>query len=132
MSSFEQDSENLTPKQNTLILALLSLPTIAEAAKVANVPDSTARRWLRLPHVQEAYRAAQQEVFDAAMSQLKIGTIDAVKQLHKDMLSQENDASVRVRAALGWISKGIEQHQADQLRQETLQAMFAIEKERQQ
>jgi len=129
MSSFEQDNEKLTPKQNTLILALLSRPTIAEAAQDANVPDSTARRWLRLPHVQDAYKQAQQEVFDSAMLQLKMSTLDAVKQLQKEMLSLENDASVRVRAATVLLTKGVEQSQGVQLKQVLQETLARLDKE---
>lgn len=127
MTENDRPTEDLTVKQAKLIESLLAGHTITYSAAIVGCTEKTARTWLKLPHVQDAYRAAQDEVFGDAIAQLKIGTIDAVKQLHKDMLSEETDVAVRVRATLGWITKGIEQSQANELKRELREALQRLE-----
>lgn len=47
-----------SPKQEQLIAALLSRPTIAAAAKSIGLADTTAARWMKAPEFQAAYREA--------------------------------------------------------------------------
>lgn len=112
-------SENetvLTPRQQKLIMALLTPHTMGEAAAVAGVTDATGYRWLKLPHVQEAYKAAQKQVFDDALDELKVGMRETIEALRK-----HRDAEVEVTAASQmvaiktWMETSIAVHRSEEL-----------------
>ncbi len=73
----------LTAKQESAIVALLSYPTIAEAARAVKVTDRTLFRWLQDPAFQEAYRRARWDAIGQAISQLQQGAREAVDCLRK-------------------------------------------------
>ena len=63
----------LTAKQDKAILALLTEPTIAAAAKSIGVNEATLHRWLKLPHFQARYREARRQSVEVALAQLQQG-----------------------------------------------------------
>lgn len=90
--------ENLTAKQEAFLAALLVAPTVTEAARVANVAESTARRWLAQPLIHRAWLDRRREVVDQAMTGVQLATRAAVATL-LDCLKPKYPAAVRVRAA---------------------------------
>lgn len=99
----ENDQTKLTAKQDALIVALLSQPSLVAAARSINVPEVTARRWLKLDAFQKAYRDAQQEKFTDALTLLKTGVSVALKTLAKHMTDEGTPPAVQVRAANIWL-----------------------------
>ena len=98
--------ENLTAKQERFLAALLVSPTVADAAKAANVADSTARRWLAQPDIHRAWLDRRREVVDQAMTGVQLATRAAVATL-LDCLKEKYPAGVRVRAATALLDTAI-------------------------
>ena len=86
-------------QQETAIVALLSQPTLDEAAKYAKVGGATLWRWLKRPDFQEAYRQARREALGQATGQLQQAASLAVSAL-RDIIQDRNvTAAARVTAA---------------------------------
>lgn len=96
---------------------MLSLPSIVAAAQAAGVNDKTARRWLKLPHFQAAYKAAQKALFDEALSALLSGVDTAINTLKRNMTSEDVPPSTQVRAAQIWLEQAISLHKMSDLEQ---------------
>jgi len=92
-------SEPLTPKQEALIVLLCSGIHIVTAAKNIGIAEKTAHRWLKLPHFQQVYRAAQQSLFNEALQGLQGKIRKAIDTLDRNMDSEDAPASTQVRAA---------------------------------
>ena len=101
--------ENLTPKQERAIAALLSEATVASAAEKAGVGEVTLYRWLKQRHFLAAYREARRQVMEKSVAQMQQGSWAASTTLLK-LLGSPSD-SVRLRAAteiLDQANKGLE------------------------
>lgn len=99
-----------TPKQDAFIQALLAGNTIVTAASVAGCNEKTAHQWLKLPHVQTAYREAQHQLFDESILHI-MSDIDEARTTLKAIMKDENASpSVRVRAAQIILEQAIEAH----------------------
>ena len=115
----ESDSERieLTPKQDKFISALLAGNSIVVAAKVAGIGEKAAHAWLKLPHVQSAYKDAKHTLFDESLSSLMSGidtAITGIKGIAKD---EETPANVRLRAYQIWLEQAISLHKMSELEQ---------------
>jgi len=99
MSGNDTTEAKLTPKQETLITALLTPLSITASAKVAGISEPTARRWLKLPHFQAAYKKAQKALFDQALTGLMLKVDKAIETLDRNMSGEDTPASTQVRAA---------------------------------
>ncbi len=113
----QAQEQELTPKQDKLILCLLAGLTIEASAQQIGIGDKTARRWLKLPHVKQALHQAKQELFSDALDELRSGVADAIKTLKSVMTSEETTAASRVRAAQIWIEQAVELHKVAELEQ---------------
>lgn len=110
--TFSNNSE-LSPKQEMLITALLSLPTIEAASLAAGITSKTARLWMKQPHFQEAYKVAKEAVFTEALDELRDGVSLAIAALKRNLTALE--PSVQVRAAHIWLTQAIETHKLSDL-----------------
>lgn len=90
---------DLTAKQEKTLAALISSPTLAEAAKVASVAESTLFRWLNEDGFREAYRAARREAVEHATTRLQADCGVAVRVLREIAEDERAPASARVAAA---------------------------------
>src|SRR5438067_2162002 len=117
MSDNDQTTEEtaLTPKQELLITALLTPLSIVTAAKAAGIAEKTARRWLKLPHFQAAYQAAQKSLFNQALTGLMQKVDKAIETLDRNMDSKETPASTQVRAAQIMLEQAINVHKMSEL-----------------
>jgi hypothetical protein len=88
----------LTRRQDAFLADLCKAKSIADAAKAAHVSEATARRWLALPHVQDAYREMRHQLVESAMTGLQSASRAAVATLVRN-LSPNAPPSVQVRAA---------------------------------
>lgn len=91
--------QKLTRKQEAVISALLSEPTHADAARKANIGESTLYRWLARDEFQAAYRDARRQIVDHAVSRLCGLTDQAVSALERNLTCGK--APAEIRAALG-------------------------------
>lgn len=89
--------EKLSRKQEQAVAALLSAPTIKEAARSAGVSEVTLWRWLQLSEFAAAYRAARRQVVERAVSELQAAAGAAVETLKRNLHCEQ--ANVEIRAA---------------------------------
>jgi phage terminase small subunit len=105
-------SENvaLSTKKQRAIVALLSSPSMTEAAAQAGVTTKTLERWLRDEDFVREYRAVRSQVMETAVARIQNAASEAVEALPRN-LSPPAPASTQVRAAvsiLALAAKGIE------------------------
>ena len=91
--------EKLSRKQDQAITALVTCPSITEAAAHCELAEVTLRRWLKQDGFQAAYREARRAVVQHAIVQVQQATGDAVETLRNVMQAPEAPASARVSAA---------------------------------
>ena len=92
-------TENLTPKQNKAVTALLVMPDVTAAATAAGVSRDTVYKWLRDPAFQAVIRSAEAAAL-ASVSRSLVGLADAaVGSLARAMNDESAPLSIRVRAA---------------------------------
>ena len=96
--------ENLTPKQENAIVALLGANTVKGAAEAAGVSRTTIYQWLKKDTFREALRSAQHVAIDAASTRLAQGLGEAIDQLHKIITSDKTGEGVRRLACSDWIN----------------------------
>jgi len=104
--------ERLSKKQEQAISALLSKPTLDEAAKEVGVNPVTLTRWMKISAFHDAYAAARREVVSHAIASVQNATGEAVETLRAVMRDADAPAGSRVAAAktvLETAMKGIEQ-----------------------
>src|SRR5260370_1247661 len=93
MNQNEQVAQ-LSSKQAKFVEARLAGESLEEAAETARISYSTAKRWQVLPHVHDALKSGQRELFDASLEQLKRLMPKAVDTLEKHL-----DSAVMVTSA---------------------------------
>jgi hypothetical protein len=98
MQPGEGHGEKRTRKQEQLIAALLSHPTIEAAAKSVGISDATAWRWMKTPEFQAAYRQARREAMRQTTARLQEAAAEAVDALREVQRTGESE-SARVSAA---------------------------------
>ena len=91
--------EKLTRKQDQAIAALLTCPSILDAAHQSGVAEVTLYRWLKLEAFQAGYREARRQVVQQAIVQIQGVCADAVATLRAIMQDSAAPASARVSAA---------------------------------
>jgi hypothetical protein len=104
-------TQELEPKKQAAIIALLSSRNIEEAAQVAGVDSRTIYRWLKEPAFDAEYRTAKRTAYGQALARLHQMATAAVSTIAKIMVDQGTPASVRLRAAdsvLAHVQKGVE------------------------
>ncbi len=113
----------LSPKQEKAILALLQEPTIAKAAKAAQIGERTIHRWLSDSDFGKAYRKARREAFGHAIALTQHYAPLAVNTLATIMADASTPAHARVTAASTLLKFGREGIELDDLaaRVETLE-----------
>lgn len=91
------ENDTLQPKQLKAITALLTHPTIRDAAKECNISEPTLWRWLREAAFQTAYRQARRQLVEQAMGELQAACTEAAATLRRNLTC--GMANVEVSAA---------------------------------
>jgi len=103
MTPFEDDGqladEELAPKKQAAILALLTAPSIEEASKSAGIGKRTLYRWLEFPDFNTAYRKAKRAAFSQALARLQQGASAAATTIIEIMADTTVATSTRLKAA---------------------------------
>jgi hypothetical protein len=98
-------------KMEAAIAALLTRPSIEDAARVAGIAEKTLRRWMREPEFNAQYLRARREAASQAIARIQQGMVPAAITMLKLMTDQSVPPAVRLRAAeaiVGLGLKGIE------------------------
>jgi hypothetical protein len=85
--------EKRSRKQEQLIAALLSHPTIEAAAKSVGIADKTAWRWMKLPEFQATYREARREAMRQTTARLQEAATEAVDALRQVQRAGESESA---------------------------------------
>lgn len=87
-------------KKHRALLALLSSPTIKEAAKIAGIGEKTLHRWIKEDQeFRQAYREASREALQHTTTRLQQAAARAVDTLESIMMDKRANANARVTAA---------------------------------
>jgi len=92
--------EKLPRKADVAIAALLSQPTMADAAKEAGVSESTLWRWLQQTDFQSKYKEAQRCVVDSSLGKLQAATSEAVNTLRRNLTCGKAGDEIRAAAVI--------------------------------
>jgi hypothetical protein len=86
-------------KKEEAIAALLSQPSIDQAARVIGIAPKTLVRWLQMPEFKAAYHKARRDAFGQATARLQQASGAAVSTILKIMLDKDAPVASRLRAA---------------------------------
>lgn len=92
-------SENLDAARDKALAALLSEPTVADAARKSRISQATLYRYLREDDFKKLYREARADLVTHAITQLQRDCATASKTLREVCEDKEAPASARVSAA---------------------------------
>lgn len=111
----ETRTDKLTPKQEQFIEAMLTLPSIAQAAEAIGMHKNTCERWMRQEHVREAFSKARKEAFHQSLARLTAGIDKALDVLDQAMTDESAPQAVRVRAAQLWIEQALQTQRLNEI-----------------
>jgi len=121
----------LSPKQEKAVVALVSHPTIKEAAAQAGVNETTLWRWLQKEEFRAAYKEARRTAVQQAIARAQVNTSEAMKVLREVMEDKAQLGSTRVSAAkavMDYAIKGVEMEDHEQ-RLKAIEAALAEKKQ---
>jgi hypothetical protein len=81
------------------VAAVLTAPTLEDAARQAGVCLNTLKKWLALPEFRDALRQGRQAIYEGAVSRLQAASNEAVDTLRRNLAC--GNVAVETRAALG-------------------------------
>ncbi len=113
-------ADEVTPKQQVLIAALLTPMSVPDAAKSVGISERTAQYWLRLPQVAAAYRKARRAMFDTMLDTMLENLVrcipSAMSVLEKHLNANvEATSQTQIKAFQMWSDKLYQQYQAKEL-----------------
>ncbi len=91
--------DELTPRQERALAALLTSRSLAAAARQAEVCESTLRRWMKKPVFQAELEQTRRESFSRAVGKLRRVADHAVEVLDSVMQDSTVTPAMRIRAA---------------------------------
>ena len=95
--------------EDRALAALLSEPTIVQAATTAGISESTLARWLADPPFRARHREARRQVVEQAISALQRATEDAVTTLTRNLRCGVPASEIAAaKAVLDFAVKGVE------------------------
>jgi hypothetical protein len=97
--------EKLARKKEQAIAALLTAPSITEAAAAAGVAEKTLRLWLLDRDFLAGFREARRQVVETAIARLQHASYKAVDALERNLNCGHPGSEIR--AALGILDKAI-------------------------
>ncbi len=98
--------QNLTDKQEALLAALLTEPTLKAAAAKAGVGRTTAYRWMQQPAFRAAYQQGRREIVDTAIGRGQAACGLAIDVLMNVAQRGRRDSD-RVRAAVAMLDHAL-------------------------
>lgn len=107
--------EKISRNRERAISALLSSPSIPEAAKASGLSERSLYRWLQDEEFQETYQAARREVVKHAVTTVQAAMSKAVETLREIMEDTDAPASARVSAARAVLDLGLKATEIEDL-----------------
>jgi hypothetical protein len=92
--------EKLTRKQEQAVAALLTHPTLAQAAQSLGISERKLRDWMSQPEFKAAYRDARRQVVEAAVSDLQKACHYAVATLKRNLVAEKPADQIRAATAI--------------------------------
>jgi transposase-like protein len=86
-------------KQELAVMALLTEPTIKQAAEKVGINEATMHRWLQLDSFQDMFRNAKKQAVSQATARLQQSSSLAVETLNEVMANKKASPMARVTAA---------------------------------
>lgn len=116
----------LSPRQYRALGALLSAPSVRQAAIEASIPEKTLYNWLRDDDFSAAYRQARRDATQQAIALLQ-GYSSAAARTLVTLMASGNPAAVRLAAASKVIDLAMKSVELEDLQQrlEALEARYA-------
>jgi uncharacterized protein YggE len=106
MSAIVAEIEELEPKEDLFLAALLSESTVQDAAAKAGITARTGHRYLATEEFQKAYKLARKEAVNHAIQMVQSAMTEAIVTLRTIMTDPETPATVRVSAARTILDNG--------------------------
>lgn len=97
----------LSSKQIKALQALLTYPTIKEAAKAAGVHERTVREYLKQEEFKATYASECRQLLDGATRQAQRALSPAINALREIALNDGESAQARVSAARSLLEYGL-------------------------
>jgi len=102
-------------KEELILSALLSCPTVREASSKCKVPESTIRDYLAKPEFLERYRAAKAEIVKGVSNKIQGKMSQAIDVIGELMESKETPSAVRLNASKTILEQGTELYKTEQI-----------------
>jgi hypothetical protein len=104
-----------TRKMDAAIAALLTSPTIADAAKQCGVSRRTMQHWIKRESFRKQYAAAKRELLDSTINRLRTIGNEAATALQRVIADKETPASTTVSASRAVIEILLKNHEIEVL-----------------
>ena len=111
-----EEAGALPAKQELALRAVMSHPTLKEAARAAGVSDTTLWRYMQDEAFSRKLREARREAVDHTFAHLQAASGDAVTVLRDMMTKEDTPASARISAARTVLEYAARFAEADALR----------------
>lgn len=92
-------TSKLERKKEIALSALITAPTVQQAATIAGISEPTLWRWLKDEDFQKEFKALKREVVAISVTKLQKSSTTAVETLQSIMKDTESPAGARVSAA---------------------------------
>jgi len=103
-------------KQRELLLAaLMSQPTIAQAAQQAGVAKSTALRWLAEPGFRRQFDAAKRQALGETLAYLQRSMLGAVARLNALLMDPQSKPIIQLGAARALLEYGLRAYELEEV-----------------
>jgi len=86
-------------KQELILSALLTNPTVKQASASIGVPETTIYTWLRKPAFKAEYERRKKELVDNTRSYLQVKLQEATSTIYEIMMNDEVPSQTRLNAA---------------------------------
>ena len=97
----------MTPRQQKALAALLTCPTVREAAKVAGLDESTIRRYRQDPAFMAEYKRRCAEMLETATDKAKAAMPPAIDRLRGIVDDDQQQPQQQIAAARAVLEYGL-------------------------
>ena len=120
------DVPGLSRRQQSALPAVLSAPTIVEAARRSGVGESTLRRWLEEPRFRTALDHLRQDAYEIALMQVQ-ALVPECLNIFARIAAENTDPVLRMRAARYLLNYGMKYREVDELHRKLRALEQAVE-----
>ncbi|WP_028125158.1 hypothetical protein [Eremococcus coleocola] len=121
----------INARQEKFLLALLQEPNVTKACRMADVPRSTANRWLSTDKFQEAYKQMRRNIMDLTTTRLQYLSTKATEVLEQILDDNKVSPYAKIQACNLVLEKAYHGLEID-MQAEILERLEALENEQQE